>query len=145
MQITVMEQPLGDFVRGAWNYALEPEEFRSNWHILHDRMIDHLTAVIDLDPEITKGPLIFTIPPRHMKSMTAAVFLPAYIWAQNPNPGDVGHGFGVRPNRLRGPGIRIAYASYGQDVSNDTSKRCNALVNRDHRCSRSRVVDRLGK
>ena len=129
LEIPRLEESLGLFTQRGWHEALEPKAYLSNWHI--DCMCDYLTALINLDSEITKGPLIFAIPPRNMKSLTAQVFLPPYIWAQDPDPGNTGHGLGVRPGSLRGPGVRLAYISYGQELSNGLSTQCNALIKSD--------------
>ena len=56
------EGSLAMFMRKGWSSALESSAFISNWHI--DCISDHLTAVSNHQ---IKGPLIFTMPPRHMK------------------------------------------------------------------------------
>jgi hypothetical protein len=75
------EDSLSDFVKAAWHHAWEPQNFQSNWHI--DCVSDHLMAVARREIH-GPGPLIFTMPPRHMKSRGANVFFPAWTWAQNP-------------------------------------------------------------
>ena len=66
-------------------------EFQSNWHI--DAICDHLEAVADR--QIKR--LLINIPPRHMKSLGANVFFPAWVWAQNPNPeNDPSYSFQIR-------------------------------------------------
>jgi hypothetical protein len=74
------ERSLLDFIGGFWR-CIEPKGFQSNWHI--EAICDHLEAVASR--QIKHG-LLINIPPRHMKSLGANVFFPAWIWAQNPNP-----------------------------------------------------------
>jgi predicted phage terminase large subunit-like protein len=122
------EDSLGDFVKAAWPHAGEPQSFQSNWHI--DCVSDHLMAVARRDIE-GPGPLIFTLPPRHMKSRGANVFFPAWTWAQNPDPDNHAHGLAVRPGALLGPGVKFAYLSYVQRLSNEHSVACQRLINSD--------------
>src|SRR5215471_11065514 len=91
------EASLGDFIAAAWPHAGEPQRFQSNWHI--DCVSDHLMAVARREIK-GPGPLIFTMPPRHMKSRGVNVFFPAWIWAQDPDPDRKRHGFAVRPGTL---------------------------------------------
>jgi predicted phage terminase large subunit-like protein len=74
------------------------------------------------------GPLIFTLPPRHMKSRAVNVFFPAWVWAQDPDPKNSGHGYSVRPKTLLGPGVKFAHISYVQKLSNDHSMACRNLI-----------------
>jgi hypothetical protein len=71
------ENSLGDFIKAAWHHAGEPQSFQSNWHI--DCVTDHLMAVARREIK-GPGPLIFTMPPRHMKSRGVNVFFPAWTW-----------------------------------------------------------------
>src|ERR1700749_205867 len=105
------ENSLGDFIKAAWHHAGEPQNFQSNWHI--DCVTDHLMAVARGEIK-GPGPLIFTLPPRHMKSRGANVFFPAWTWAQDPDPAREGYNFTVRPGTLMGPGVKFAYLSYVQ-------------------------------
>jgi predicted phage terminase large subunit-like protein len=122
------EDSFGDFIKAGWHHVGEPQPFLSNWHI--DCLADHLAAVARRQIR-GPGPLIFTMPPRHMKSRAANVFLPAWIWAQDPDPEEDGHGFKVRPSTLMGPGVKFAYLSYVQRLSNDHSVACRQLVESD--------------
>ena len=83
------EESLGDFIKAAWPHAGEPQKFDSNWHI--DCLADHLMAVARREIK-GPGPLIFTLPPRHMKSRGVNVFFPAWAWAQDADPDQTGHG-----------------------------------------------------
>jgi predicted phage terminase large subunit-like protein len=122
------EDSLGDFIKAAWHHAGEPQNFQSNWHI--DCVSDHLMAVARCEIE-GPGPLIFTMPPRHMKSRGTNVFFPAWTWAQNPDPDTEGHGFAVRPGTMMGPGVKFAYLSYVQRLSNEHSLACRRLIESD--------------
>ena len=119
------EASLGDFIAAAWPHASEPQRFQSNWHI--DCVSDYLMAVARREIK-GPGPLIFTMPPRHMKSRDANVFFPAWTWAQDPDPDKLGHGLAVRPGTLMGPGVRFAYLSYVQRLSNEHSVACRRLI-----------------
>ncbi len=122
------EESLADFVKAAWHHAGEPQPFQSNWHI--DCVSDHLMAVARRQIN-GPGPLIFTMPPRHMKSRGVNVFFPAWTWAQNPDPANQMHGFAVRPGTMMGPGIKFAYLSYVQRLSNEHSLACRRLIEAD--------------
>lgn len=71
--------PLRDFAGAAW-HVLEPETpFIPNWHL--DCIADHLEAC-------TRGELlnlVINIPPRHMKSLSVAVFWPCWEWTFRPH------------------------------------------------------------
>lgn len=120
------EESLGDFGRAAWPHAGEPQRFQSNWHI--DCVSDHLMAVARRQIK-GPGPLVFTMPPRHMKSRGVNVFFPAWTWAQDPDPSRENHGLTVRPDTLMGPGVKFAYLSYVQRLSNEHSLACRRLIN----------------
>jgi predicted phage terminase large subunit-like protein len=122
------ENSLGDFIKAAWHHAGEPQSFQSNWHI--DCVTDHLMAVARREIK-GPGPLIFTMPPRHMKSRGVNVFFPAWTWAQNPDPENQMHGLAVRPCTMMGPGVKFAYLSYVQRLSNEHSLACRRLIESD--------------
>jgi hypothetical protein len=122
------ENSLGDFIKAAWHHAGEPQSFQSNWHI--DCVTDHLMAVARREIK-GPGPLIFTMPPRHMKSRGVNVFFPAWTWAQNPDPDNQMHGLAVRPGTMMGPGVKFAYLSYVQRLSNEHSLACRRLIESD--------------
>jgi hypothetical protein len=122
------EDSLGDFIKAAWHHAGEPQSFQSNWHI--DCVTDHLMAVARREIK-RPGPLIFTMPPRHMKSRGVNVFFPAWTLAQNPDPDNQIHGLAVRPGTMMGPGVKFAYLSYVQRLSNEHSLACRRLIESD--------------
>jgi predicted phage terminase large subunit-like protein len=119
------ERSLADFTEAAWRHAGEPQAFQCNWHI--DCMSDYLMAVARGELK-GPGPLIFTLPPRHMKSRGVNVFFPAWVWAHDPDPNMEGHGLQVRPGTLLGPGVKFGYVSYVQKLSNDHSDACRKLI-----------------
>jgi predicted phage terminase large subunit-like protein len=121
-------ESLGHFIAAAWHHAGEPQMFQSNWHI--DLLSDYLMAVARRQIK-GPGPLIFTEPPRHMKSRAVNVFFPAWVWAQDPDPTGENHGLKVRPRTLSGPGVKFAHLSYVQKLSNEHSDACRKLVSSD--------------
>ena len=142
LDIARYEEFFGDFTAAAWHHAGEPQNFQSNWHI--DCIVDHLMAVATREIK-GPGPLIFTMPPRHMKSRGVNVFFPAWVWAQDPDPANAGHGLMVRPGTLMGPGVRFAHLSYVSELSAEHSTACRTLIESDwyqarwgERCSLTR-------
>ena len=72
------EVDLGHFIRGAWK-VLEPgTPYLHNWHI--DAIADHLNGVFI--GQIRK--LIINMPPRNLKSISATVCFPAWVWIRRP-------------------------------------------------------------
>ena len=117
------EESLGDFMRYGWHGAREFMVFQSNWHI--DCICDYLTAAIDWQ---IKGPLIFTMPPRHMKSIGINVFLPPWTWAQEIPEATRRRGIRIKEGSWRGPGTRFAFIAYAQHLSNTHAKQCRSLI-----------------
>jgi hypothetical protein len=128
LDIPRYEEFFGDFTAAAWHHAGEPQNFQSNWHI--DCIVDHLMAVARREIK-GPGPLIFTMPPRHMKSRGVNVLFPAWVWAQDPDPTKSGHGLMVRPGTLMGPGVRFAHLSYVSELSAEHSNACRTLIESD--------------
>ena len=95
-----------DFVRAAWP-IVEPEQDLI-WGIHLDAMCLHLAAVAA--GLIRK--LIVSVPPGHAKSLTCAVFFPAWRWASRP-------------------GWRALFASYANDLAIRDSVRCRRLLSSD--------------
>jgi predicted phage terminase large subunit-like protein len=142
LEIPRYEECFGDFTAAAWHHAGEPQSFQSNWHI--DCIVDHLMAVARREIK-GPGPLIFTLPPRHMKSRGVNVFFPAWVWAQDSDPDHSGHGLMVRPGTLLGPGVRFAHLSYVSELSEEHSNASRTLIESDwyqgrwgERCSLTR-------
>src|SRR5579864_7869520 len=116
------EESLLDFTAAFWR-QIEPQEFQSNWHI--EAICDHLQAVADR--QIDR--LLINMPPRHMKSLGANVFFPAWIWAQDPNPdNEAGCDLQVRRHSWRGPGVKFMHLSYDSSLSIRDSGKCRQLI-----------------
>src|SRR4029077_777666 len=99
------EDSLLDFIGASWR-LVEPTAFLNNWHI--DAICEHLEAAADW--QINR--LLINIPPRHMKSLGANVFFPAWVWAQDPNTDcDPKHHFQIRKSSWRGPCATTMYLS----------------------------------
>jgi predicted phage terminase large subunit-like protein len=97
------EMPLDAFIGAFWGVVEPSVSYVPNWHL--DIIADHLTAVVDGD--IRR--LIINIPPRHMKSLSACVFFPAWVWSFRP-------------------ATQFLYASYAQTLSVRDSTRCRRLI-----------------
>jgi predicted phage terminase large subunit-like protein len=117
------EHSLIDFIAASWRFV-EPMAFQSNWHI--DAICEHLEAAADW--QIKRG-LLINMPPRHMKSLGANVFLPAWIWAQDPNPdNDPNYPFQVRRDSWRGPGVRFMHLSYESTLATRDGVKCRQII-----------------
>ena len=98
-----MRRSLKEFTKNSWQ-AIEPgRDFHDNWHI--DAISDHLQAVVEGDIKR----LIINIPPRHMKSISVAVALPAWTWT-------------IQPSK------KFLYASYAGSLSIRDSVKCRRLI-----------------
>jgi predicted phage terminase large subunit-like protein len=116
------EDSLADFIGASWRWA-EPSAFVSNWHI--DAICEHLEAVADR--QINR--LLINMPPRHMKSLAANVFFPAWVWAQDPNPdNDPKYLFAVRRNSWRGPGVKFMHLSYESTLATRDGVKCRQII-----------------
>mgnify|MGYP003124914944 FL=1 len=98
-----MKRSLKEFTKSSWQ-AIEPgRQFYDNWHI--DAISEHLQAVVE--GKIKR--LIINIPPRHMKSISVAVALPAWTWT-------------IQPEK------RFLFASYAGSLSIRDSVKCRRLI-----------------
>ena len=98
-----MRRSLKEFTKSSWP-AIEPgRDFHDNWHI--DAISEHLQAVVEGDIKR----LIINIPPRHMKSISVAVALPAWTWT-------------IQPSK------KFLYASYAGSLSIRDSVKCRRLI-----------------
>ena len=97
------EESLQEFIKQAWQVVEPKTPLRWGWHI--EAICDHLQAVDNW--EIQK--LIINIPPRHMKSLTVAVFWPAWRWIKNPE-------------------LRWLFSSYAEPLSTRDSVKCRRLI-----------------
>jgi predicted phage terminase large subunit-like protein len=97
-----IRRQLGRFERAAWP-IVERRHFRENWHL--DVIAEHLEAVSA--GELLR--LIINIPPRHMKSLSVAVFWPCWDWL-------------VHPER------QWLFASYAEKLSIRDSVKCRRIL-----------------
>ena len=74
----VLESSLDAFVRAAWHVVEPDRPLVWNWHLT--TMCGYLEALARR--QILR--LIINVPPGAMKSLTASVFFPAWIWTQQP-------------------------------------------------------------
>jgi len=106
-----MRRSLKEFTKKSWGTIEPGREFNDNWHI--DAISEHLQAVVE--GKIRR--LIINIPPRHMKSISVAVALPAWTWT-------------IQPEK------RFLFASYASSLSIRDSVKCRRLIDsswyRDH-------------
>ena len=98
-----MRRSLREFIRSSWGTIEPGRDFYDNWHI--DAIADHLQAVVKGDIKR----LIINIPPRHMKSISVAVALPAWTWT-------------IQPEK------KFLYASYAGSLSIRDSVKCRRLI-----------------
>ena len=116
------DHSLVDFIGAFWRYV-EPAEFQKNWHI--DAICEHLEAAAD--QQIDR--LLINMPPRHMKSLCANVFYPAWLWAQDPNPDkDPKYTFQIRRNSWRGPGVKLMHLSYDGQLATRDGVKCRQII-----------------
>lgn len=97
------ETDLYTFYREAWPVIVPGEPFQDNWHI--GAVCEHLEALARR--EFDK--LLINIPPRHGKSDTCSVALPAWLW-------------------IRDPAMRMIYASYSGDFAMRDSRATHRLI-----------------
>jgi predicted phage terminase large subunit-like protein len=98
-----MKRSFKEFIRNSWQTIEPGRDFHDNWHI--DAISEHLQAVVDGDIKR----LIINIPPRHMKSISVAVALPAWTWSKCPEK-------------------RFLFASYAGSLSIRDSVKCRRLI-----------------
>jgi len=94
---------LREFTKAAWPTIEPGVDFQNNWHV--DAISDHLQAVAEGDIKR----LIINVPPRHMKSISVAVALPAWTWTHQPEK-------------------KFLYASYASSLSIRDSTKCRRLI-----------------
>tara|TARA_R110000751_G_scaffold49027_3_gene109393 strand:+ start:523 stop:1962 length:1440 start_codon:yes stop_codon:yes gene_type:complete len=98
-----MRRSLKEFTQNCWPTIEPGRDFHDNWHI--DAISEHLQAVVEGDIKR----LIINVPPRHMKSISVAVALPAWTWT-------------VQPEK------RFLFASYAASLSVRDSVKCRRLI-----------------
>lgn len=97
-----LRRRLGTFSESAWP-LVEKRRYKSNWHI--EVIAEHLEAV-------SRGELlrlIINIPPRHMKSLSVAVFWPCWDWLDHPER-------------------QWLFASYAEKLSKRDSLKCRRII-----------------
>jgi len=94
---------LKEFTKAAWPTIEPGSDYVSGWHL--DAISDHLQAVVNGDIKR----LIINVPPRHSKSISTAVVLPAWTWTQQPHK-------------------KFLYASYSASLSIRDSTKCRRLI-----------------
>ena len=92
-----------EFTKAAWPTIEPASDYVSGWHL--DAISDHLQAVVDGDIKR----LIINVPPRHSKSISVAVALPAWTWT-------------------RDPAKKFLFASYSASLSIRDSTKCRRLI-----------------
>jgi predicted phage terminase large subunit-like protein len=93
------------YLRRAWAIVEPTNPFRDGWHI--DAICEHLEALSKLEIQN----LIINIPPRHMKSLSVAVFWPTWTWGP----------------RLQ-PETRWLCASYAEGLATRDSLKCRRII-----------------
>jgi hypothetical protein len=114
-----LRRSLPRFVRSAWPLLEPATQFREGWHL--DALCEALEAVAR--GELRR--LIINVPPRHMKSLAAAVFFPCWLWLSRPE-------------------ARLLYASYSQALSIRDSLKCRRLIEADGTAGEGTLLERLG-
>ena len=94
---------LKEFTKAAWPTIEPGSDYVSGWHL--DAISDHLQAVVEGDIKR----LIINVPPRHSKSISTAVVLPAWTWTNRPQE-------------------QFLYASYAASLSIRDSTKCRRLI-----------------
>lgn len=94
---------LGRFMRDAWHVVEPDTPLIGGWHL--DAIVEHLEAVAR--SEIRN--LVINVPPGTTKSLTAAVFWPAWVWTWSPS-------------------YRWLFAAYAEKLSIRDSGKCRKVV-----------------
>jgi predicted phage terminase large subunit-like protein len=97
---------LKKFIELSWHQIEPGKTFVSGWHI--DAICEHLEAISK--GELTR--LVINIPPGCMKSLTACVFWPAWVWSFKPE-------------------TKWIYASYSMALSRRDNLRMRRLIESD--------------
>lgn len=98
-----LRRRLSDYIRSAWHIVEPATIYTHGWHI--DAICDHLEAVTS--GEIRN--LIINVPPRHMKSLSVAVFWPTWVWASSPE-------------------IQWLFSSYAEPLAVRDSVKCRRML-----------------
>ncbi len=113
------ELRLLEFTKQSWN-QVEPGPLDINWHV--ECLCEHFEAVAN--QQVLR--LLINIPPRHMKSLVANVFFPAWVWANRPRK-DL-NGAPTNEEGWFGPGVKFLHVTYKQDLTTRDSTKCRRLI-----------------
>lgn len=72
------ESDLHFFLKKAWHVIEPASKYEDNWHV--KAICEHLEAV--QQGQIKR--LLINMPPRNLKSVTATVMFPCWMWLQDP-------------------------------------------------------------
>lgn len=110
---------LGRYIREAWPIVEPATELVSSWHI--DCIAEHLEAVSA--GELQR--LIINVPPRTMKSLSAAVFWPSWDWLTRPH-------------------LRWVFASYAGTLSQRDSMKMRRVIKSEGGREEGTLFERIG-
>ncbi len=113
------ENSLLEFTKQSWN-VVEPGPLDINWHV--ECLCEHFEAVAN--QQVLR--LLINVPPRHMKSLVANVFFPAWVWANRPRK-DL-NGAPTNEEGWFGPGVKFLHVTYKQDLTTRDSTKCRRLI-----------------
>jgi predicted phage terminase large subunit-like protein len=113
------EGSLLEFTKQSWN-VVEPGPLHINWHV--ECLSEHLEAVAH--QQCLR--LLINVPPRHMKSLGANVFFPAWVWANRPRE-DL-NGAPTNDDGWFGPGVKFLHVTYRQELTARDSTKCRRLI-----------------
>jgi predicted phage terminase large subunit-like protein len=115
------EGSLLEFTKQSWK-LIEPGPLNINWHV--ECICEHLEAVAHR--QCLR--LLINVPPRHMKSLGANVFFPAWVWARYPGNDADGALRAIHDEHWSGPGVRFLHITYRQDLTTRDSTKCRRLI-----------------
>ena len=113
------ERSLLEFTRQSWN-VIEPGPLDISRHI--ECLCEHFEAVAN--QQVLR--LLINLPPRHMKSLVANVFFPAWVWANRPRK-DL-NGAPTNAEGWFGPGVKFLHVTYKQDLTTRDSTKCRRVI-----------------
>ena len=113
------EDSLLEFTKQSWN-VVEPSPLDINWHV--ECLCEHLAAVAN--QQCLR--LLINLPPRHMKSLVANVFFPAWVWANRPRK-DL-NGAPTNEEGWFGSGVKFLHVTYKQDLTTRDSTKCRRVI-----------------
>lgn len=103
VEAEICRRDFKQFIQRSWKIIEPGKTFVPGWHL--DAIAEHLQACVE--GQIKR--LIINIPPRHMKSISAAVDLGPWAWTRNPS-------------------LQLCYFSYAMNLSLRDSVRSRRLI-----------------